>query len=204
MLQDVIRRYEDHRSTWRIKKRGVAWQPPFASHLENVMYFAAVCRNHIGGIIEAQGFCRKGSNPLQGEACAALLACKIEGDSLMVWQQVTDRLLSPDWLIEGEVSFIRRMLDEHPKWKFLWTLREGNHMAHFVANWCATNRHCGCISVGSLPRAILRELELSLQDSAVTDPSTRIATSEFTFTQPIFGGFQLFGFFDSTLLHANR
>lgn len=139
MIQDVIHHYEDHHSAWRIKKHSVAWQPPVAGHLkinydmalkENVMCFAAVCRNHIGGIIEAQGFCREGTNPLHGEACAALLACKIaagkedieikiEGDSLMVWQQVTDRLLSLDWLIEGEVSFIRRMLDEHPKWKFL-------------------------------------------------------------------------------------
>lgn len=38
----------------------------------------------------------------------------IEGDSLVVWKQVTERL-NPDWLIDGEICNIRCILDEHPQ-----------------------------------------------------------------------------------------
>ncbi|KAB1200856.1 hypothetical protein CJ030_MR0G006086 [Morella rubra] len=146
MVREVACRYADHGAAWSQKKRCISW-------------------NHIGGLREAQGYCCKDNDLLQGEACAVLLACQIadnqgdveiviEGDSLVLWQQVTDRSASPHWLIDGEIVTIRHMLDNHPNWKFLWTSLEGNFMAHFVASWCATNRHCGCINLASLPRAI--------------------------------------------------
>lgn len=134
MVQEVARRYADHGAAWSQKKCCIFWQPPLVGQLkinydvsikEDIMCFVAVCKNHIGGLREAQGYCRKGNDPLQGEACAALLACQItdnqgdveiviEGDSLVVWQEVTDRSASPHWLIEGEIATIRHMLDNDP------------------------------------------------------------------------------------------
>ncbi|KAB1200679.1 hypothetical protein CJ030_MR1G004101 [Morella rubra] len=117
------------RSKIYVKKRKVKAQGPAKSNL-------------IRRLVSARGSWRKGSNPLKGEALAALLACQLAVDlncsQVIPWLYAHRSMsgVTPDWLIDGEIHRIRCILDEHPMWKFLWTPRDGNCTAHFVARWC--------------------------------------------------------------------
>lgn len=82
-----------------------------------------------------------GGIPINGEARAARLACQladvfadydiiIEGDCLNLVNQVLDDTAALDWAISGEVTTIRRLLQDHVKWSFVWTPREANMAAH--------------------------------------------------------------------------
>lgn len=117
---------------------------------------------------------RYGSNPLKGETITARLAFSlaedlnvedilVEGDSLMLVDQIlkTDCIL--DWCIEGEVITIRKLLVEHVNWKLAWTPRDVNCMAHSLAKWgldsekCArySSRRCAACYVNCDDSAIL-------------------------------------------------
>lgn len=107
---------------------------------------AAVGRNRKGEILQVRVCKLRGDNPLKGEARAARLACMmaedfaeqevcLEGDAQQLVKQVNEINASPDWLIEAEVMTIRAMLRLHPLWRFQWTPREGNYMAHHLAIW---------------------------------------------------------------------
>lgn len=126
------------------------------------MFFVAICRNSIGGIQQARVGKVTGRNPLKGEARAARLACllaecfggislSIVGDCLELVNQVHLRGGTPDWEISGEVETIRKLLEEHSEWSFIWTPREGNYAAHNLARWCTNHDISGHICVDDLP-----------------------------------------------------
>lgn len=107
----------------------------------------------------------KGSNPLKGEARAALMACRIaeffagarptvEGDCSALINQVREWNQIPNWEIEGEVTTIRNLLVEHEDWSFVWIPREANFAAHNLAKWSSSQSLFGELRVDSLPSIV--------------------------------------------------
>lgn len=86
----------------------------------------------------------------------------MEGDSLELVNQVSNLDRPPDWLIKGEVDTIRKIMLEHDSWKFIWTPREGNCLAHNLAKWGMDFVLSGNFRVGDVPPDIV-----NCDDSAV-------------------------------------
>lgn len=63
---------------------------------------------------------------------------EVEGDSLLLVEQVLNLNLQPDWMIEAEVRTMTALLRTHPRWSVQWTSRDGNFLAHNLA-WLAWN-----------------------------------------------------------------
>ncbi|KAB1225092.1 hypothetical protein CJ030_MR1G005379 [Morella rubra] len=127
MTGAVWRRYNDHLMAWKEKSGENSifrWMPPNQEELKvnyhvavhgGALFFASICRNGNGDILQACAGTTAGHNPLKGEARAARLACQVaasfEGipmcidvDSLDLVNQVYNLDVPPDWEIAGEVA----------------------------------------------------------------------------------------------------
>lgn len=129
---------------------------------ENWMYAAAIYCDHQGRIQKIRLHNWLGSSPLKGEARVARLAValvedfadsilQLEGDAQGLVQQITDCSLTPDWLIEGEVHTLRNLLRDHCRWSIQWIPREGNALAHNLAQWGSINVFQGDFYASDVP-----------------------------------------------------
>lgn len=107
-----------------------SWHPPTAGSLKiNLLSAAAVYRNYQGRLLKVRLCKKNGADPLKGEAVVARLAFSlaedmnggdimVEGDSLLLVDQILNIDCIPDWCIEGEVTIIRKL---HVDWKIACT-----------------------------------------------------------------------------------
>ncbi|KAB1212498.1 putative inactive purple acid phosphatase 1 [Morella rubra] len=110
------------------------YSDPKGEHLfrfrHNLLWAAAVCRNHLGEILSIRLSSAVGSNPFKGESIDARLALAmaedfvpyhiiIEGDSLVLVNQVLNPHELPVWCIEGQVVTMRNLLSNHTEWQLL-------------------------------------------------------------------------------------
>ncbi|KAB1212032.1 hypothetical protein CJ030_MR5G017882 [Morella rubra] len=139
LVNSIHRRYFEHQADWEgsAGTRDCPWTLPLEGMLKinfdvavraNEVCAAAVCRNHKGELLCVRLKKARGSAPLKSEAIAARLAFNmaaefmdqpvvVEGDSLMLVEQVLHTDTIPDWLIEAEVSTIYRLRQWNANWK---------------------------------------------------------------------------------------
>lgn len=174
MIGSVKRRYDEHQWAWQTQRREneEIWKPPDHGKLKvncdvalsrGILYIAVICHNDLGEVIQVKTSSTLGSSPVKDEARAARLACQLEtevpfniviikGDYLNLVEQVS---LVLDWEIDGEVTTIRILLQEHEGWSFIWTPHEANFAAHNLAHWCRSGSVMGNIFPMELPSHVL-------------------------------------------------
>lgn len=130
------------------------------------MCAAAVCRNSNGEVLCIRTQKTRGRDPIEGEALAARLAFAlaadfqdidivIGGDALLLVEQVENLNIQADWIIDAEVSTMRALLQNHANWSIHWSPRDGNYLAHNIAQWAWNIVNHGQISVDMIPQDIV-------------------------------------------------
>lgn len=78
----------------------------------------------------------------------------VEGDFLVLIEQVNKVDSAPDWNIEGEVWTLRRLLSQHARWQLHWMPHDGNQLPHRPAKWAWSLDTLGDIDLGVIPPSI--------------------------------------------------
>ncbi|KAB1221835.1 hypothetical protein CJ030_MR2G004015 [Morella rubra] len=175
LIRSVQRRYPAHQAAWVGKEMTclICWQPPTEGMLkinfdvavrENWLCAGVVCRNHHGEVLRVRTQKFRGRDPLKGEALAARIAFAlaeefvdtdilIEGDSLLLVEQVENLHLQADWMIEAEVSTMRSFLRTHLAGRFAGLLEIViNYLGHNIAQLAWNLVIHGDIDVDLIPQ----------------------------------------------------
>jgi hypothetical protein len=168
-IHQVSCTYNFHLEAWNSKALPALWLPPAKGWVklnfdvavkDSFSVAAAVVSDENGDILNAATQKLHGSDALQGEAHAALLAVRLaysmgcrlialEGDALLVILAINNPPLFSSWNFANCLADIRLVLSSFQSWNALKVSRSANFRAHVLGKWAASHLVFGSIPTGS-------------------------------------------------------
>jgi hypothetical protein len=176
IIHQVSCSFKFHLEAWNSKVLPALWLPPAKGWVKlnfdvavkgSFSVAATVVSDEKGDVLNAATQKLHGSDALQGEAHAALLAvrladsmgCKLitlEGDALLVILAINNPPLFSSWNFANCLADISLVLSSFQSWVALKVSRCANFRAHVLGKWAASHHVFGSIPTGSTILSSLR------------------------------------------------